>query len=287
MKFEWIHSNSSVFSVKIMCIVLEVSTSGYHDWKKRPPSRRKENDLEIMNLIKRIQIDSNGTYGSPRMTEELTAMGYKINEKRVARIMKEHDISAEKPKVFRVVTTDSNHDLPVAPNLLEQKFEVGSLNKVWVSDITYIQTDEGFAYLTLVHDLGNREPVGWYLSKDMTAESIREAFRIAVKKRRPEGGLIIHSDRGSQYASNIFREFLSDYGFKQSMSRKGNCWDNAVAESFFHTLKTECLYRLARTPTFDELRKILFDYIEIFYVRKRRHSSLGYLSPMEYAKKIA
>lgn len=287
MKFEWIDSNSSVFSVKRMCCVLEVSTSGYHAWKKRPLSIRKQSDFEFVNLIKRIQEESNGTYGSPRITEELVATGYKVNEKRVARIMKEYGISAEKPRVFRVATTDSNHDLPVAPNLLDRDFSVGCLNKVWVSDITYIQTEEGFAYLTLVHDLGNREPVGWYLSQDMSAESVIKAFKLAVKKRKPKAGLIIHSDRGSQYASNNFRELLTDYGFKQSMSRKGNCWDNAVAESFFHTLKTECLYRLENIPSFSELRKILFDYIEIFYIRRRRHSSLGYLSPMEYAKKIA
>ncbi len=287
MKFEWIDSNSSVFSVKGMCEALEVSTSGYHDWRTRPASKRQESDLEFVSLIKRIQNESNGTYGSPRVTEELVAMGFEINEKRVARIMKNFGISAEKPRAFRVSTTDSNHDLPVAPNRLDRNFEVGTLNKVWVSDITYIETNDGFAYLTLVHDLGNREPVGWHLSHDMTAESVLEAFRKAVKKRKPEAGLIIHSDRGVQYASNAFRGFLKDYRFIQSMSRKGNCWDNAVAESFFHTLKTECLYRLEHKPDFEELRKILFDYIEIFYIRRRRHSSLGYLSPMEYANKIA
>lgn len=287
MKFEWIHSNSSIFSVKRMCHALEVSTSGYHDWKIRPPSRREVSDLEFVKLIKQILIESGGTYGSPRITKELIAMGYCITEKRVARIMKEHGISAQKQKVFRVKTTDSNHDMPVAPNLLDRKFEVGTLNKVWVSDITYIQTDEGFAYLTLVHDPGNREPVGWHLSKDMSAESVLVAFKNAVKKRRPKEGLIIHSDRGSQYASEKFRKFIKDYKFMQSMSLKGNCRDNAVAESFFHTLKTECIYRLDKKPSFDELKKILFDYIEIFYIRRRRHSSLGYLSPMEFAKQIA
>jgi transposase InsO family protein len=287
MKFEWIVSNSSTFSVKGMCHALDVSTSGYHDWKTRPLSNRKQSDLELVDHIKSSQEESNGTYGSPRITGDLVAMGYNINEKRVARIMKEYGISAEKPRVFRVSTTDSNHDLPVAQNLLDRDFSVGCLNRVWVSDITYIQINGGFAYLTIVHDLGNREPVGWYLSQDMTAESVLEAFKLAVKKRRPDAGLIIHSDRGSQYASNLFREFISDYGFKQSMSRKGNCWDNAVAESFFHTLKTECLYRLEKIPSFKDLRQILFDYIELFYTRKRRHSSLGNLSPMEYAKKIA
>lgn len=213
MKFEWIHSNSSVFSVKGMCEALEVSTSGYHDWRTRPASKRLESDQELVSLIKQIQSESNGTYGSPRITEELVAMGFEINEKRVARIMKNYGISAEKPRVFRVSTTDSNHELPVAENLLDRNFEVGTLNKVWVSDITYIETNDGFAYLTLVHDLGNREPVGWYLSRDMTAESVLEAFKIAVKKRRPEAGLIIHSDRGVQYASNAFRGFLEDHKF--------------------------------------------------------------------------
>lgn len=287
MKFEWIHSNGSSFSVKGMCQALGISSSGYYDWKSRPLSKRKKSDLEIVKTIKQIQSDTNGTYGSPRVTEEMVSMDFEINEKRVARIMKDYGISAKKPRVFRVSTTDSNHDFPVAQNLLDRNFEVGALNKVWVSDITYIEVEGGFAYLTLVHDLGNREPVGWHLSKDMTAESVLEAFRIAVKKRRPNAGLIIHSDRGIQYASNSFRNFLNDYRFIQSMSRKGNCWDNAVAESFFHTLKTECLYRLDKIPTIQELRKILFDYIEIFYIRRRRHSSLGYLSPLDYAKKIA
>src|SRR5512135_1299360 len=233
MKFEWINSNCSAFSVKGMCAILDVSTSGYYDWASRPQSERELSDLELVEKMKIIQQQSRGTYGSPRMTEELRAQGFVINPKRTERIMREYGISAEKPRVFRVTTTDSNHDCPIAPNLLDRNFDTGKLNRVWVSDITYIEIQGGFAYLTLVHDLGNREPVGWYLSGDMTTESILEAFRRAVLKRRPGEGLIVHSDRGVQYASNAFGEFLSVNGFVQSMSRKGNCWDNAVAESFF------------------------------------------------------
>jgi len=287
MKFKWIHEHRKMFSVKRMCYVLDVSKGGYYDWLERPESNRTLLDQSIAQEIKSIHKDTHRTYGSPRMTEELRAIGISINEKRTERIMREYDLSAKKPGIYRVQTTVSDHDFPVAPNLLERDFSTGKLNQVWVSDITYIPVRGGFAYLTLVHDLGNREPVGWHLSKDMTTESILNAFKKAVAKRKPEKGLIIHSDRGVQYASACFRNFLSEHKFIQSMSRKANCWDNAVAESFFSSLKTECIHRLDRIPEFDELKRILFDYIEVFYIRKRRHSSLGYLSPMEYAKKIA
>lgn len=191
MKFEWIDSNSSVFSVKKMCQILEVSTSGYYDWRDRIPSVRNQTDIEYAKLMKHIQDQVKGTYGSPRMKDEIIAQtGNVINRKRVERIMKNYGISAEKPRIYRVQTTDSDHNLPVAPNLLERNFKPGKLNSVWVSDITYIQTKEGFAYLTLVHDIGNREPVGWHLSNDMTTESILKAFEKAVHKRKPEAGLM-------------------------------------------------------------------------------------------------
>ncbi|NIV96093.1 IS3 family transposase [candidate division KSB1 bacterium] len=287
MIFSWMEMHHSTFSVKGMCNFFDVSRSGFYEWLSRPESGRAIEEKKIVKEIKMIHEETHGTYGSPRMTVELNSRGQSISKNRVERIMRKYDISTEKPRIFRVRTTDSNHDLPVASNLLDRDFSVGTLNHAWVSDLTYIETTEGFAYLTLFHDLGNREPVGWHLSANMATEGVLQALQMAVSRRKPPAGLIIHSDRGSQYASALFREYLNDYNFVQSMSRKGNCWDNAVAESFFHSLKTECLYRLNKIPTLEELRKILFDYIEVFYIRKRRHSSLGYLSPMEYAKQLA
>lgn len=287
MIFSWMEMHRSIFSVKGMCNFFDVSKSGFYEWLSRPESDRTIEEKKIVKEMEAIHEETQGTYGSPRMMAELNARGQPISRNRVERIMRKHNISAAKTRIFRIRTTDSNHNFPVASNLLDRNFSTGTLNYAWVSDLTYIETQEGFAYLTVFHDLGNREPVGWHLSTDMTAESVLKALQIAVSRRRPPAGLIVHSDRGSQYASALFREYLKDFGFAQSMSRKGNCWDNAVAESFFHSLKAECIYRLNKIPTFEELKRILFDYIDVFYIRKRRHSSLGYLSPMEYAKNIA
>lgn len=288
MKFAWIQANRSKFSVKKMCRVLEVSESGFYDSLVRPPSRRSIENKGIVEIIRTIVDETLGAYGSPRITPEIRSMGITVNRKRVERLMRENGISAKNPKVFRVNTTDSNHDLPISPDLVQRNFAPGELDRIWVTDITYIQTTEGFAYLTTFLDLGNREVIGWTLSDNMRSESIVAALRKALQRRRPKTkGLIIHSDRGVQYASKNYRDVLKDKRIRQSMSRKGNCWDNAVQESFFHTLKTECLYRLGFIPDYSQLQRILFDYIEVFYNRKRRHSALGYESPTAYARKIA
>lgn len=288
MKFAWIQENRSEFSVRKMCRVLDVSESGFYESQIRPPSQRSTEDARIVEAIRVIADETFGTYGSPRVTPELHGMGIKVNRKRVERLMRENDISARNPRVFRVKTTDSNHELPVSPDLVQRNFEPGELDRIWVTDITYIETTEGFAYLTTFMDLGNREIVGWELSDNMRAESIVAALKQALNRRRNNiNGLIIHSDRGVQYASKDYRDVLKGKKISQSMSRKGNCWDNAVQESFFHTLKTECLYRIGFIPNFEDLRRILFDYIEVFYNRKRRHSALGYLSPTAYAQQIA
>lgn len=287
MKFAWIEANRSTFSVKGMCSVLDVSQSGLYDFRSRPQSARSLENQRIVNEIKAIHEDVDGTYGSPRMTTELRAKGYDVNEKRTARLMQEEAISARNPKVFRVKTTDSNHDLPIAPDLVQRNFTPGKQNVIWVTDITYIETVDGFVYLTTVLDLGNREIVGWHLSDNLRTEGVAKAFSRAIKRKRPPTGLIVHSDRGVQFASAEFRDLLKEHKLLQSMSRKGNCYDNAVQESFFHSLKTERLYRLGFVPTMREVQGILFDYIEIFYNRKRRHSSLGNLSPVDYAKQIA
>lgn len=287
MKFAWIEANRSTFSVKGMCAVLEVSESGVYEFRSRPQSARSHENQRIVNEIKAIHEDVDGTYGSPRMTTELRAKGYDVNEKRTARLMQEEAISARNPKVFRVKTTDSDHDLPIAPDLVQRKFAPGKPNVIWVTDITYIETVDGFVYLTTVLDLGNREIVGWHLSDNLRTEGVAKALIRAIERKTPLEDLIVHSDRGVQFASLEFRSLLAEHGFRQSMSRKGNCWDNAVQESFFHSLKTERLYRLGFVPTMRELQGILFDYIEVFYNRKRRHSSLGNLSPVDYAKQIA
>jgi putative transposase len=287
MKFAWIEANRSTFLVKGMCRALDVSTSGFHDYLSRPESARSIKNREIVAEIKTIHDEMDSTYGSPRMTIELKARGHDVNEKRTAHLMQKEAVSARNPKVFRVKTTDSNHDLPIAPDLVQRNFLPGTPNVIWVTDITYIETTEGFVYLTTVLDLGNREIVGWYLSDSLQTEGVVKAFEQAIKRKNPPEGLIVHSDRGVQFASKEFRSLLMKFRLKQSMSRKGNCYDNAVQESFFHTLKTESLYRLGFVPTRKELQRILFDYIDVFYNRKRRHSSLGYLSPVEFAKQIA
>jgi putative transposase len=287
MKFAWIEANRSTFSVKGMCGVLDVSQSGLYDFLSRPESARSLGDRKIVDEIKTIHEDVDGIYGSPRMTTELKARGYEVNEKRTARLMQKEAISARNPKIFRVKTTDSNHDLPIAPDLVQRNFAPGKQNVIWVTDITYIETVDGFVYLTTVLDLGNREIVGWYLSDNLRTEGVAKALIRAIARKTPPDGLIVHSDRGVQFASVEFRDLLTEHKLCQSMSRKGNCYDNAVQESFFHSLKTERLYRLGFVPTIKELQRILFDYIEVFYNRKRRHSSLGYLSPVDYAKQIA
>ncbi len=287
MKFAWIEANRSTFSVKGMCMVLDVSTSGFHGYLSRSESARDLRNRKIVAEIKVIHQEMDGTYGSPRMTAELKARGHDVNEKRTARLMQKEAISARNPNVFRVKTTDSNHDLPIAPDLVQRNFLPGTPNVIWVTDITYIETTDGFCYLTTLLDLGNREIVGWHLSDSLHTEGVTKALQRAIDRKRPPSGTIVHSDRGVQFASTGFRSLLKKYGLRQSMSRKGNCYDNAVQESFFHTVKTERLYRLGFIPTMKELQGILFDYIEVFYNRKRRHSSLGYLSPVDYAKQIA
>lgn len=268
--------------------MLDVSESGFYESQVRPPSSRSVENEKILETIRAISDDTMGTYGSPRITAELRNMGHRVNRKRVERLMKENDISGRNPKIFRIKTTNSNHGLPISPDLVQRNFSPGNLNQIWVTDITYIETREGFAYLTTFMDLGNREIIGWNLSDNMRSESVVKALERALNRRWKDiEGLIVHSDRGIQYASSEYRSVLKMMGIKQSMSRKGNCYDNAAQESFFHTLKTECLYRIGFIPSSDELQRILFDYIEVFYNRRRRHSALGYLSPTAYAQQIA
>lgn len=267
-----------------MCKVLGVSRSGYYSWIKRKPSKRAVENQKLMEQIREIHKKSKGTYGSPRITEELKINYVHVSRPRVARIMKKANIRSITKKRF-VATTDSKHSFPVAPNLLNREFKVDSQGKVWVSDITYIRTLEGWLYLTIIMDLADRKIIGWALSSSMHASTtIIPAWRMAVQNRPFTSRLIFHSDRGVQYACNEFRELLSRNTIvAQSMSRKGNCWDNAVAESFFKTLKTEWVYQ-NKYVSRKQASISVFEYIETWYNTQRRHSSLNYLSPNEYGK---
>jgi len=263
-----------------MCQVLNVSRSGYYSWLNRTPSKRKLENEKLKIKIAEIYWQNRGTYGSPRIHKKLKKEGYHYNIKRIEKLMKELGLKARQKRKFKV-TTDSNHNYPVKENLLKREFDVDTPNKAWVSDITYISTQEGWLYLTVIIDLYSRKVVGWSMNKRMTKQLVIDALIMAVKKRKPSKGLIFHSDRGSQYASHDFQNSLLRYGMKSSMSRKGDCWDNAVAESFFSSLKIELIYH-NRYQYRSQARQDIFEYIEVFYNKDRLHSYLDYKSPEEY-----
>ena len=264
-----------------MCRALKVSRGGYYSWLERPVSMRAKENQELLNRIKYIYQHSYQTYGSPRVTDSLEDEGYAVSRPRVARLMQKHGIAAVCKKKYKN-TTDSSHNYPVAPNLLQRDFEAPAMGKVWVSDITYIYTWQGWLYLTVIIDLYNRQVVGWSMSNSMHASKTTvAALRDACGRHVPAPGLIFHSDRGVQYACNDFKEQLSKFHMLQSMSAKGYCWDNAVAESFFSTLKKERVYRENYRARWDA-RQSIFQYIEIFYNRFRKHSYLGNKSPVQF-----
>lgn len=282
MKYAWIAAQKD-FTLVEMCTVLGVSISGYRAWKRGgKPDRRRLTDRQLLALLRAIHAEFKGAYGSPRMVRELTARGFPASKARVERLMREHGIRARHKRRYKA-TTDSGHQLPVAPNLLDRDFTPSAPNQAWVSDITYLWTDEGWLYLAIVLDLFNREVVGWSLKPRMTAELVIDALTMAWFRRRPAAGLIHHSDRGSQYASRAFQAKLDEYDMRCSMSRKGNCWDNAPAESWFNSFKNERVHG-RRFATRAEMAAVGFDYIEVFYNRKRRHSALGYQSPVQFLK---
>lgn len=266
-----------------MCQVLNIRPSGYYSWCKRSTSTRRRENHKLLIQIRVIHCQKKETYGSPRITAELNEIGFKCGRNRVARLMKANGIRAKIRRRFKPATTDSKHDLPVAQNLLNQNFTVKELNKIWASDITYIPTEEGWLYLAATMDLYNRQIVGWSMSERITKRLVIKALEQGIGRLRPTPGLIAHSDRGSQYASNEYQQCLKKSGMICSMSRKGNCYDNACMESFFHSLKTELVY-FKRYKTREEARREIFEYIEVFYNRVRRHSALGYKSPLEFLK---
>lgn len=278
MKFLFIEEQRSTFRVEKMCKVLGVSRSGFYKWVNSPPSERAKQREELTQRIQHHYEDSQGLYGSPKITHLLRREGCRVSEKTVGRLMKEHGLRSRTVRKFKVCTTDSNHDMPVAPNLLEQQFHTEAPNRVWVSDITYIRTREGMLYLASVMDLFSRRIVGWALGKRMTVDLVSQALGAAHAAKKPGPGLIHHSDRGSQYASKEYRGKLETYKMTCSMSRKGNCYDNACIESYHSILKRELVY-LTKFKNRQEAEQEIYRYLEFFYNRKRIHSYLGYLSP--------
>lgn len=271
------------YPLGLMCKALKVSRSGYHSWKSREPSLLEQENLRIVSTIEKIHLGSKQTYGSPRIHAVLTGLGEDCSKTKVARLMKKYGIRAKTKKRFKA-TTNSKHKLPVAENVLNRDFTPSSANESWAGDITYIWTREGWLYLAVIIDLFSRKVVGWAMEKTMSRELVLDALRMAVRSREPSAGLVCHSDRGSQYASGDYQQLLQTYEMICSMSRRGDCWDNSVVESFFGSLKQEHVF-FCDYSSRDEARRSIFEWIEGFYNCERLHSTLGYLSPMEYERR--
>lgn len=278
MKFAFIKANLQSFAIRTVCEVLDVSVSGYYAWLKRPQSRRVVRRRELAAKIKVVFKNNRSVYGSPRVYNELKAQGEAVCQNTVARVMREHQITPKTRPRFIPRTTDSNHQQPVAPNRLDRQFKAELPNQKWVVDITYIPTDQGWLYLAGVMDLCSRKIVGWSMAEHMKTDLVHDALTMAIARRGPHPGLLHHSDRGVQYASDAYQHLLELHGMESSMSAKGDCWDNACAESFWATLKKELVHH-EQYATRDEARQSIFEYIEVFYNRQRLHSSLGYKSP--------
>ena len=283
MKFRFVHEHVQEFSVRVMCRVLAVSRSGYYAWCSRPESTRSREDRRLLAKIRAFHHRSRGSYGSSRIHADLREDGESCGRHRVARLMRDDGLAGKKARRFKT-TTDSEHSDPVAPNLLAQDFFVETPDTVWAGDITYLRTREGWLYLAVLLDLHSRFIVGWSLSSSLDRSLPLEALENAVRRRRPGRGLLHHSDRGSQYTCEDYRDRLGELGMTASMSRKGNCFDNAVVESFFDSLKTEIDQQVFESR--EQARQKVFDYIEIFYNRSRRHSTLGYVSPATFEQQL-
>ena len=281
MRFQFIKENEESFEVAAMCETFNVSRSGYYSWKKRPASATSQRAESLTAEIEEIHLKRKEVYGSPRVHQELLDRGYECCVNTVAKLMRNAGVRAKTKKKF-IATTNSNHDRPVAENVLDRQFDSATKpNEIWLSDITYIWTDQGWMYLAVVLDLFTRKVVGWSCADSMTSQLVCDAMQNAIDRERPEGNVLCHSDRGSQYASECYQKLLKGNGFTCSMSRKGNCWDNAPMESFFGTLKKELVHH-ERYETRVEARRSLFEYIEAFYNTIRKHSALGYKSPIQF-----
>jgi len=295
-RFRFVRAHEAEHAVRTMCRVLGVSKAGYYAWatrQVRPPSGRAAADAALAAAIGAVHAESRRTYGSPRVHAALRARGTRVGAKRVARLMRARGLRARAPRRFRPATTQSAHAFETPPNALARRFGVGDAahrapDRVWVGDVTYLRTLEGWLYLAVVLDLASRRVVGWAMRHTLERGLTLDALRMAAAARRPAPGVLHHTDRGSQYACGEYRALLAAHGMRCSMSRVGDCWDNAVAESFFATLKRELPPPAdgAAWPTRDAARSAVFEYIEAWYNRRRLHSSLGYLSPVEYEAQL-
>ncbi len=282
MRYAFIRDQARNYPVIVMCDVLDVSVSGYYDWRNRTPSQTQLNRDALANEIQSIHAEMKWRYGSPRIHAELKARGHNCNVKTVARIMKSLGIAASVPTKYRR-TTDSDHLHPVAPNLVNQSFESRKENDLWLTDITYLWTEQGWLYLAAVLDLYSRRIVGWSMGTTLESRLVVNALEMAIQRRLPGPKLMAHSDRGCQYASKHYQNLLKQHQITCSMSRRGNCYDNAPMESFFASLKKELIHRMTYRSR-DEARSSVFEYIEVFYNHQRRHSALGYLSPAAFER---
>jgi len=285
MRYRFIELHKKVWPVNLMCRVLLVARSGYYSWLKRPSGVRTSSNRTLDVQIRQVFAEHKQRYGAPRITDELNDRGIACSRNRVARRMKTMGLRGIQAKKFKV-TTDSNHNKPVAPDLLEQDFTAVQPNQKWVSDITYVWTDEGWLYLAVVMDLYSRAIVGWAMDKRMTQQLVIDALTMALFRRRFPKGVIIHSDRGSQYCAAAYQRLIKEKGLRCSMGRRANCYDNAAMESFFHTLKVEQVHR-QRYRTRAAAKTVVFEYIEVYYNRKRKHSAIGHQIPMMFEQKSA
>jgi len=286
MIFSLVKQNRDVWPLRLQCKVMGVSASGYYAWLKRQPSKRAVANQNLLRDIQRIHWDNFKRYGSPRVHRELRKQGQRVSRRRVEKLMRLNNLQAITKRKVRITTTDSRHNLPVAPNILDRNFGALAPNQKWLADITYIFTAEGWLYLAAILDLYSRKIVGWAMRDHMRTELPLAALTMAIQRQRPQPGLIHHSDRGSQYASHEYQNALAATEIRPSMSRKGNCWDNAPMESFFHTLKTELVHH-KNYATKEDAKRDLFQYIEGYYNRQRIHSSIGYLTPEQMELKAA
>lgn len=280
MRFRFIQVEKANYPVALMCRLLEVSTSGFWAWCRRPQSPRAREDQRLLVQIQASHTASRQTYGSRRVHHDLKATGETVGRQRVARLMKAAGLRSHSRRPYRV-TTDSNHQQPVAPNGLARDFRANEANHKWAADISYVRTRSGWLYLAVVLDLYSRRVVGWAMSQRITRQLALDSLQMALTQRGQPQQLLHHSDRGSQYASKDYQRLLQNHGIECSMSRRGNCWDNAVVESFFATLKTELVHRTDYLNP-EAARRAIFEYIEVFYNRQRRHSTLGYQTPAEF-----
>ena len=288
MRYAFIQQHAANLPVRTMCRLLEVRPSGYYAWTQRQqqqPCRREAQKLQLIESIRLVHQQSEGRYGSPRVHKALRKQGVVCSRKRVAKLMRQAQIRSTRHRRFRVKTTDPNHEHPLAANLLDRQFEQATINQAWVSDITYVATDEGWLYVASVMDLCSRRIIGWSTAEHLRAELAEAALSMAIRQRCPAAGLLHHSDRGVQYACGDYQAILERHGITCSMSRSGNCYDNASMESFFKTFKVELAYQ-EHYATREEARRSIYSYIEVFYNRQRLHSSLGYRSPAEYEAEL-